>query len=51
MSNLPDPDVRVYFTPPAALRGCGWIGCIVAIFVIGGVVGLLWSGWKALLGG
>jgi hypothetical protein len=48
--SLPDPNVRIYFTPPPALRGCGWVGCLMAIFVIGGILGLLVFGWKALLG-
>ncbi len=51
MSNLPDPNFRVYFTPPPALRGCGWLGCLAAIFVIGGIIGVLLFGWKTLLGG
>jgi hypothetical protein len=50
MSNLPDPNFRVYFNPPPALRGCGWLGCVAAIFVIGGIVGVLLFGWKTLLG-
>ena len=48
MSN--DPNIRVYFNPPRIVRGFGCVGCLLAIFVIGGIVGLLWSGWKALLG-
>ena len=51
MSNLPDPNFRVYFTPPPALRGCGWLGCLAAIFVIGGIIGVLLFGWKTLVGG
>ena len=50
MSNLPDPNFRVYFTPPPALRGCGWLGCAAAIFVIGGIIGVLLFGWKTLRG-
>ena len=36
---------------PRRLFGClGCAGCLVVLFVIGGIIGLLWSGWRALLG-
>jgi len=44
------PEVRVYFNPPPRFRLYGCVGCLVALFVVGGIIGLLWSGWKALLG-
>ena len=50
MSNLPDPDVRIYFNPPRGFRGCGWLGCAGAVFVIGGILGVLLFGWEKLLG-
>jgi hypothetical protein len=45
-----DPHTRIYFTPPPFLRGFGCGGCLLAIFVIGGIVGVLLFGWKTLLG-
>jgi len=30
------------------LFGCA--GCLVMLFVAGGIVGLLWLGWRSLLG-
>jgi hypothetical protein len=46
----PDPEIRVMFTPPPAFRAMGCAGCLIALFVVGGIVGLLMAGWKALLG-
>ena len=45
-----DPDVRVYFTPPPAFRAFGCAGCLIALFVVGGIMGVLLFGWKTLLG-
>ena len=45
-----DPHTRVYFTPPPFLRGFGCAGCLIAIFVLGGIVGVLLFGRKTLLG-
>ena len=50
MSQLPDPEYRVYFTPPPAFRAFGCAGCLIAMFVVGGIVGVLLFGWKTLLG-
>jgi hypothetical protein len=47
---LPDPQYRVYFNGPR-LRGFGCIGCLLVIFVLGGILGILLAGWKFLLGG
>lgn len=45
------PEYRVYFNPgPRRLRGWGCVGCLFAIFVLGGIVGVLLFGWKTLLG-
>ena len=46
----PDPNVRVYFTPPPAFRAFGCAGCLIALFIAGGIVGVLVLGWRALLG-
>jgi hypothetical protein len=36
---------------PGRFFGClGCAGCLVVLFVVGGIIGLLWSGWRALLG-
>ena len=52
MSDLPpDPRVRVFFNPRPMLRGFGCFGCLIALFIVGGIVGLLVLGWKALLAG
>jgi hypothetical protein len=48
---LPDPEYRVYFNPGPRLRGFGCVGCLLVIFVIGGILGILLFGWKTLLGG
>ena len=45
-----DPHTRVYFTPPPFLRGFGCAGCLLGIFVIGGIIGVLLFGWRTLLG-
>ena len=45
-----DPHTRIYFTPPPFLRGFGCAGCLLVIFVIGGIVGVLLFGWRTLLG-
>lgn len=46
----PDPNVRVYFTPPPAFRAMGCAGCLFALFIVGGIAGVLLFGWKTLLG-
>lgn len=46
----PDSQFRVFFTPPPAFRALGCAGCLVALFVAGGIVGVLLFGWKTLLG-
>lgn len=46
----PDPQFRVYFNAPRGFGFMGCAGCLVALFVLGGVVGLLVLGWRALLG-
>ena len=48
MSQL--PEYRVYFNPPPRLHAFGCAGCLIAIFVVGGIVGVLLFGWKTLLG-
>ena len=51
MSNLPpDPRIRVYFNPPPVFRTFGCMGCLIAVFVVGGIIGVLLFGWKTLLG-
>ena len=51
MSNPPpDPNVRIYFNPPPAFRAMGCIGCLTALFIVGGIVGVLLFGWQKLLG-
>lgn len=44
------PEYRIYVNR-GRLRGFGCVGCLLAIFVIGGVLGILLFGWKTLLGG
>lgn len=52
MSYLPpDPQFRVYVSPTRGARLFGCLGCLVALFVLGGIVGLLIMGWRALLAG
>ena len=46
----PDPQIRVYFNPPPVFRTFGCLGCLLALFVVGGIVGVLLFGWKTLLG-
>ncbi len=48
MSQL--PEYRVYFNAGPKLRGFGCVGCLMAIFILGGIVGVLLFGWKTLLG-
>lgn len=45
-----DPRVRIYFNAPPAYRYMGCAGCLIAIFVAGGILGILLEGWRALLG-
>jgi hypothetical protein len=47
---LPDPQFRVYFNPGPRLRGLGCLGCLLVIFVLGGLLGILVYGWRVLLG-
>ncbi|MGB8366505.1 MAG: hypothetical protein ACLQUZ_12290 [Rhizomicrobium sp.] len=44
------PEYRVYFNGPPYMRMFGCMGCLLAIFVAGGMVGVLLFGWKYLLG-
>jgi hypothetical protein len=46
----PDPQVRVYFSPPPVFRTFGCAGCLIGLFVVGGIIGVLLFGWKTLLG-
>ena len=46
----PLPEYRVYFNPRPPLRGIGCAGCLLGLFVLGGIVGILLFGWKSLLG-
>ncbi len=50
MSHLPDPEFRVYFNPPAGFRAMGCAGCLIMLFIVGGIMGVLLFGWKTLLG-
>ncbi len=50
MTNLPDPEFRVYFSPPAGFRAMGCAGCLITLFIVGGIMGVLLFGWKTLLG-
>jgi hypothetical protein len=55
---FPPSQTRIYLNPPPVLRalgcgGCGF-GCLIlglAVFVLGGLFGILMFGWKTLLGG
>jgi hypothetical protein len=58
MSDLPPPSrTRIYLNLPPFLRalgcgGCG-LGCfgiLLAVFLFGGLFGILLFGWKTLLG-
>ncbi|HKD22289.1 MAG TPA: hypothetical protein VKB71_09755 [Rhizomicrobium sp.] len=45
------PQFRIVsFNASPQLRIAGCLGCLFVIFVMGGIAGLLLSGWKALLG-
>jgi hypothetical protein len=44
------PDYRVYLNLSPGFRALGCMGCLVAIFVLGGIFGVLLFGWKTLLG-
>ena len=44
------PEYRVVFNPGPRLRGFGCAGCLLGVFVLGGIVGVLLFGWKTLLG-
>lgn len=44
------PEYRVYINGPPHMRAFGCVGCLVAIFVLGGIIGVLLFGWKTLLG-
>jgi hypothetical protein len=48
MSQFPRFNVTVRASPQLKLLGC--LGGLVAIFVAGGILGLLLFGWKTLLG-
>ena len=45
---LPDPQLRVYFAPPRRFKFAGCAGCLIAIFVLGGILGVLLFGWQKL---
>jgi len=45
-----DPQTRIYFTPPPFMRGFGCVGCLLVVFILGGIIGVLLFGWKTLLG-
>jgi hypothetical protein len=40
----------VYSGSPSGWRFAGCAGCFFAVFVVGGIVGVLLFGWKTLLG-
>jgi hypothetical protein len=50
MSQLPDPEFRVYFNPPPGFRAIGCAGCMIMLFIVGGILGVLLFGWEKLLG-
>jgi hypothetical protein len=43
-------EYRVYFNPFPRFRLVGCMGCLMALFILGGIVGVLLFGWKTLLG-
>jgi len=54
---FPPAQTRIYLNMPPFLRkagrggcGLGCVGLLLAIFVLGGLLGLLLSGWRTLLG-
>lgn len=47
---LSDPNFRIYFTPPRRFGFAGCAGCLIVIFVVGGILGVLLFGWQKLLG-
>ncbi len=47
MNDIREYSVRLNRRP---FRIFGCLGCLVTLFVVGGIFGLLWQGWKALLG-
>ena len=49
MSEQP-PNIRVYFNPPPQFKAIGCAGCLLMLFVVGGILGVLLFGWKTLLG-
>ena len=48
MSQFPRTNFSVKLSPQWGLMGCA--GCLVMIFVLGGLLGVLLMGWKFLLG-
>lgn len=44
------PQFRVTINAPPSLRIAGCAGCLLMLFVLGGIVGVLLFGWKTLLG-
>lgn len=48
MSQFPQYNVTVRASPQLKLMGCA--GCLVGLFVVGGIIGVLLFGWKMLLG-
>jgi len=49
MAQLPQFRI-VSFNASPSMRVLGCVGCLFAIFVMGGIVGVLLFGWKTLLG-
>jgi len=54
----PPSHTRIYINPPPFLQALGCSGCglgcaaiLLAIFVLGGIFGVLLFGWHTLLGG
>jgi hypothetical protein len=54
---FPPSHTRIYLNAPPLLRAVGCTGCslgclgaALAVFVIGGVIGVLLFGWKTLIG-
>ncbi len=48
MSQRPQFNVVVNVSPQLKILGCA--GCLLSIFIMGGIVGVLVFGWKTLLG-
>lgn len=53
----PPSHTRIYINAPPFLRAVGCSGCglgclgmLIAVFVLGGILGILLFGWKTLVG-